>query len=318
MEISNYNVQIANVAVNQNNATMKTRSVAQTDNYINSEHLLNSDTFVKCYFTDEDAGTYSLNDITATSQKNKIQTSKTTAVQANTTSDPTVCLDTIKRAAAKKAGISLSPSGSPSINGGTESRLYFGEISRINNCFYCQTGGWSALSGDGSNACGRTAAATMVSINSGTTVTPNNTYGSGDNLGGITVNNTSYNLKTNNSTYNVNSGAANGLNYYECGSESGVIAAINNELEAGRSVMVKTTVAGQHWVTVTGTIDGKYAESFDDFVGVDPWYNGNNAGNPSTGTGNGATNSNRAGVIQLSDVTNQNLHSDYAIITFKS
>lgn len=245
MEISNYNVQISNVAVNQN-ATLKSRSVVQTDNYISSEHLLNSDTFDKCCFTDENAGIYSLDDITTMSQKTKIQTSKTTAIQAKSTSVPTVCLDTIKRAAAKKAGISLSPSGSPSINGGTEARLYFGEISRINNCFYCQTGGWSALSGDGSNACGRTAAATMVSINSGITVTPNDTCGSGDSLTGITVNNTTYNLKRNNSTYNVDSGAADGLNYYKCGSESGVISAINNELKAGRSVMVKTTVAGEH------------------------------------------------------------------------
>lgn len=317
MEISNYNVQIGNIAVQQK-TTLKSSSAVQTDNYINNEPLLNSDTFVKCCFTDENAGTYSLNDITTMSQKTKIQTSKTAAIQAKSTTDPTVCLDTIKRAAAKKAGITLSSTGVPSINGGTEASLYFGEISRINNCFYCQTGGWSALSGDGSKSCGRTAAATMVSINSGITVTPNDTLGSGDSLTGITVNNTTYNLKKNNSTYNVNSGAADGLNYYKCGSESGVISAINNELKAGRSVMVKTTVAGEHWVTVTGTKDGKYAESFDDFVGVDPWYNGNNAGNPSTGTGNGATNSNRAGIIQLSDVTNQNLHSDFAIITFKS
>lgn len=82
--------------------------------------------------------------------------------------------------------------------------------------------------------------------------------------------------------------------------------------------MVKTTVNGEHWVTVTGTKDGELAESFEDFVGIDPWYNGSNPGNVSTGTGSGATKSNRAGVIQLSNVSSRNLHGDYSIITYKA
>lgn len=89
------------------------------------------------------------------------------------------------------------------------------------------------------------------------------------------------------------------------------------ELANGRSVLVKTTVGGEHWVTVTGTVDGNPANSFDDFVGVDPWYNAGNPNNPPPSTGDGAASSNRAGVITLSDVINQNLHPDYRIITYK-
>ena len=52
-------------------------------------------------------------------------------------------------------------------------------------------------------------------------------------------------------------------------------------------------------------------------MGVDPWYNGGNSHNPSSGTGSGSNNPNRAGVIRLSDVANQNLNPNYRIITFK-
>lgn len=238
-------------------------------------------------------------------------------VQLNSTSSTNVCLDAIKRAAAKKAGVSLSSEGNPNINSGWESSTYYGDISRINNCFYCQTGGWTSLPDDGSNACGRTAVATMVSINSGYTVTPNDTTGNGNKLTGIYVNGSNKPL-TSSDAYKTSTGAGTGLCQYYCGSKNGVISAINNELKNGRSVMVKTTVNGEHWVTVTGTKDGELAESFEDFVGIDPWYNGSNPGNVSTGTGSGATKSNRAGVIQLSNVSSQNLHGDYSIITYKA
>lgn len=316
MEITNYNFQLRNTAVMQNSISNSTSST-QMENYQKVDVQTNSDVFTKGNYASENTGIYTLKDVATTSQKSQILTSKTAAIQTNSTNTPNVCLDTIKRAAAKKAGISLSSTGVPSINGGTAASLYFGEISRINNCFYCQTGGWSKFPNNGKSCCARTAAATMASINSGYTVTPDDTTGTSDYLTGITVNGSEKPWKSM-GTYSTSTGAASGLCHYSCGSEDGVIAAINNELKAGRSVMVKTTVSGQHWVTVTGTKDGNYADSFDDFVGIDPWYNGNNPGNLSTGIGSGATNANRAGVIQLSDVTNQNLHSDYSIITFKS
>lgn len=291
MEIANFNSQLHHTALRQNYT-----SLIPMNNYLKIDSKTNLDIFIK----DNNAG-----------KKTEILTSKTAAVQTNSTNTPNVCLDVIKRAAAKKAGISLSHSGVPNINNSLEAHLYFEEMFRINNCFYSQSGGrWNGLAENSIDGCERTAAATMVSINSGYTVTPN------DTIGPIVVN-WSENTRTNQGTYSTVTGAAQGLCEYSCGSESGVIAAINNELKAGRSVMVKTTVHEEHWVTVTGTIDGKYANPFEDFVGIDPWYNVDNDGNPSTGTGSGATNDNRAGVIQLSDVKGQKLSDEYRIITFK-
>lgn len=88
-------------------------------------------------------------------------------------------------------------------------------------------------------------------------------------------------------------------------------------MKNNRTVVVKTTVAGTHWVTVTGTKNGKPATSFDDFIGVDPWYNGNNENNPSPGTGTNSSSNKFSGVITLSSVSNQNLHSDYRMYTFR-
>ncbi len=315
MEITNYIFQLRNAAV-MHNSISNSASSTQMKNYQRIDVQTNSDVFTKGNYASENTGVYTLDDVTATSQKSQILTSKTAAVQTNSSNTPNVCLDVIKRAAAKKAGILLSATGVPSINGGTEARLYFEEMSRINNCFYCQTGGWQKLPNNGRNSCGRTATATMVSINSGVTVTPDDTIGFTDYLEGIKVNNTVYDFIDDN-TYNITSGAHQGLQYYDFRSDDVVISAINNELKAGRSVMVKTTVHEEHWVTVTGTIDGKYADSFDDFVGIDPWYNGDNDGNPSTGIGNGATNENRAGVIQLAAVRGQELSDWYKIITYK-
>jgi len=317
MEVTNSNFELHYAAVKQNSQVLNRSTSTQVGNCQQVDTQRNTDKFTQGYYSNETAGIYSLKDVSEISQKSEISSSEVSKVQLNSTNTTNVCLDAIKRAAARKAGILLSPSGVPSINGGTEARLYFEEISRIENCFYCQTGGWSDLPNNGVQSCTRTAAATMASINSGYTVTPNDTNGPSDNLTGIYVNGSKNELKYS-GTYSTSTGADVGLHRYSCGSENGVIEAINNELKNGRSVVVKTTVAGEHWVTVTGTVDGNLADSFDDFVGIDPWYNGENPGNPSMGTGSGATNPNRAGVIQLSDVNNQNLHGDYTIITYKS
>lgn len=168
---------------------------------------------------------------------------------------------------------------------------------------------------DGREECCRTAAATMASINSGYTVTPDDTTRPGW-FTGMTVNNKNVPYNSNAGTYNTSSGPAKNLNCYRCESEQALIKAINNELESGRSVLLKTlTKTGyEHWVTVTGTIDGKKAESYSDLVGIDPWYNGSNPNNPSTGSGDNACSNSYSGVFQLSKV--QTLNESYNIITY--
>lgn len=232
---------------------------------------------------------------------------------ASNTNSTSTYYDVIVNRAAKKAGVQVNPTGSPSINGPTEAQIYNNEIQRIKGTFWCQTGGWSKLPDNGKTGCLRTAAATMASINSGINVTPNDTE---DSLSSIKVNGTKYDWKDG-GAYSSQSGAAQGITLYDFNSESAMINAINNELKNNRAVVVKTTVSGQHWVTVTGTKNGKPATSFSDLVGVDPWYNGGNANNPSTATGTGANNSTYSGVITLSSVPNQKAHSDYKIFTFK-
>lgn len=261
----------------------------------------------------KDIGLYSKDII---SSNTNITTDAIDKVQMNSTSAPNdIYLDVIKLRAAKKAGVSLNSSGAPNINSGWAASTYYGEISRINGAFWCQSSNWSNL--PDIYQCGRTAAATMASINSGYTVTPNDTTGNSNGLTGIIVNGRTISYNSNATTYDLSAGPSQGIRLYNCGSEDGVTAAINNELANGRSVLVKTTVGGEHWVTVTGTVDGNPANSFDDFVGVDPWYNAGNPNNPSPSTGDGAASSIRAGVITLSDVKNQNLHPDYRIITYK-
>lgn len=214
---------------------------------------------------------------------------------------------------AKKAGVSVSASGTPNINSGIESTAYNKELNRIQGAFWCQTGGWSNLNGNGSSECMRTALATMVSINSGGTVTPDDT---GDGAMSVTVGGTKVS-REDGGTYNLSAGADSGFSIYSFNSAADIINAINNELKNDRSVVVKTTVSGMHWVTVTGTKNGKPATSFSDFIGVDPWYNGNNENNPSPGSGSGATRKDLSGVITLSSVSGQNLHSDYKILTYR-
>lgn len=293
----------------------KNNSTAFTDQYEETNHK-NVDVFEIGSSHTKDAGIYS-NIITSSdvADKTDIKTIGVNKIeQRSVSSSGNVYLDTVIMRAAKKAGVGVGSNGVPRINSSTQASIYNAEMSRIKGTFWCQTGGWEEL--PDSDQCGRTAAATMASINSGYTVTPNDTTGNAYGLTGIKVNGREIELNDNAGTYNVNAGPKAGLNKYNCGSESGVIAAINNELKNGRSVLVKTTVSGRHWVTVTGTLNGKPAESFDDFVGVDPWYNGSNPNNPLPGTGSGSTNADRAGIIQLSDVSNQNLHSDYVIITY--
>ena len=71
------------------------------------------------------------------------------------------------------------------------------------------------------------------------------------------------------------------------------------------------------WVTVTGTLDGKDATSFDDLKGVDPWYNGSNPNNIKPGTGNSSSNKNNSGIVPLSKTQpgGQTFNGNHHIIT---
>jgi len=259
-------------------------------------------------------GSYSKTIVMNDAKKQVKASSSVNKINKSASRSNDVYRDAIKLSAAKRAGISLNPNtGSPNINNSYPARRYYEEIEKMNNVFYCQTGGWNLPD---SKQCGRTAAATMVSINSGYTVTPDDTIGDNNGLTDIMVNGAKKHLNTKGS-YNLKSGAASGLNKYTCGDEKGVIDAINNELKNGRSVLVKTQVTGQHWVTITGTRDGREASSFMDFMGVDPWYNGNDPNNKSKGTGRFSDKEERAGIIQVGDVADQKVHTDYEIITYR-
>lgn len=293
------------------NTQKETSSSAETPARADSFQLSDSDNS-RCAI-----GIYSADGKFVSAQKD-IATYATAAVQnAPRAASSDYYYDVIKQKAADKAGVYISPTtGNPVINEPQASLIYTNEIRRINAAFWCQTGGWSNLRGDGREDCCRTAAATMASINSGYTVTPDDTTGNSNGLTGITVNNKNVPYNSDAGTYNKNRGPAKNLNCYHCEDYDATISAINNELANGRSVLVKTTVSGEHWVTVTGTVNGKSAKDFSDFVGIDPWYNGSNPNNNSTGTGSGACRSDLSGVFQLSIVSNQKLHSGYNIITY--
>ena len=226
--------------------------------------------------------------------------------------------------AAKMAGVSVGANGEPRINGASDYYSYNNAKEYIEGTFWCQTGGWSGLSGDGSTERARTASATMASINSGSIVTPNDT---GAAMTSVTVDGSVYAISGGYAhNYSTVNGAAQGFHSYGFSSQSDLLSAINTELSQNRSVAVKvTTNTGvQHWVTVTGTQDGKPAESFSDLMGVDPWYNGNNTANGgSTGTGNGACTASKSGVIALSTTCsgfrysqNDNYPAGYRMVTF--
>lgn len=246
-----------------------------------------------------------LNSNIATTEVSKIQTTSSTRSTIS-------YYDVVINRAAQKAGVTVGANGVPRINNSSDAQKYQQALSDIEATYWCQTGGWEELSGDGSAECARTAIATMASINSGTILTPDDTVN--DTLG-MTVNEEYYS-RTTYYNYDTNAGAAEGFSNYDLNSEEELIAAINNELKNNRSVVVHTNVSGGHWVTVTGTIDGQPAESFEDFIGVDPWYNGSNPNNPISGTGYNADDPNKSGVFQLSIVSGQTLNSDYRMMTF--
>lgn len=245
-----------------------------------------------------------------------LDASETQSVQSvNSVNSTSKYYNVITNICAKKAGVSVSASGSPNINGAYEAKIYSEALSKIQGAFWCQTGGWSNLSGDGSRECMRTALATMVSINSDVTVTPDDT---GSGASSVTVNGTTID-RDDRSDYTISDGAKGGFTLYNFNSTTDLINAVNNELLNNRSVVVKSTTAAgdDHWVTVTGTKDGKPAKSFNDFIGVDPWYNGSNNNNPSTGSGTGATRNDYSGVITLSSVSGRTLNSSLRILTYR-
>lgn len=221
--------------------------------------------------------------------------------------------DVIINRAAMKAGISVSSTGAPHITGTTEAKIYGDEVTRIRGAFWCQTGGWwdNEVNHDGHDECMRTATATMVSINSGVTVEPTDVI---DGSNGVYFENNSYVGRTTKNSYNNNEEP--GFSLYFLNSQTNLINAVNNELKNNRAVMVKTkTNSGiDHWVTITGTKNGKPATSYYDLVGVDPWYNGTNSHNPHDGTGTEANSSTYSGVFTVSSI--RSLNTDYEIITY--
>lgn len=211
-----------------------------------------------------------------------------------------VYLNVITHRAAKKAGIGVGVNGEPRIGGYSDYNSYNNAKKSIEETFWCQTGGWEKLSGDGSSECARTALATMASINSDSVVTPDKT---GANMTSVRVYGYLYKEKGDyNYNYDTNNGAEKGFHTYGFKEESDLISAINTELSQKRSVEVKvTTKSGRdHWVTVTGTKSGRQANTFSDLIGVDPWFNGNNtAHGGKEGTGDYSTDIDRSGVINL-------------------
>lgn len=223
---------------------------------------------------------------------------------------------------AKAAGIAVDPSGNPRINGKDDFERFEsarkelaekGITNKLNNIdssvYYCQTGGWWKDIGDtGVSNCSKTAIATSYTINTWKRAYPNDVIIKGDS---IEINGKS--IPRNNFTgvnYEeyLDDSHTKGVNYYTFTSEDYLISAINNELNEDRSVVVKTDFGSlnMHWVTITGTANGEDADRFDDYVGIDPWFNGNGEG--------GLYNNSEAfsGVFNLS-TTGQNLHSDNAM-----
>lgn len=184
-------------------------------------------------------------------------------------------------------------------------------MSRIRKTFWCQTAGW--WTDGGGDRCAQTAIATCASINTGETVKPNQVLEECKGISGNVRRNRIDDFGASYVTYS-NTCNKTGLKYYNFSSESDFLRAINNELSNNRSVVVKTTYDEVHWVTVTGTRDGRPAESFSDLIGVDPWFNGNNPNNASCASADdGAKVSALSGVIVLSNNANQTFHDSYAM-----
>lgn len=196
---------------------------------------------------------------------------------------------------------------------------YFSRLDNISDdLFYCQTAGWwDDIDGnDGSSRCILAAVASASSINSGYKVLP---YNVSTDCTAVTINGTSISRAIKDETdgtteikaldeYKQNNSIPSFVLYKFLSMEDALYA-INSELNNNRSVVVKTTYHGEHWVTVTGTIDGTPALCFEDFVGIDPWYNGNNE----KGFYNYDTNF--AGVFKLNTNANQTFYRPYTIMT---
>lgn len=243
------------------------------------------------------------------------------AQSENTRAVNNVYLNVITQKAAQAAGVSVGANGVPRINNAAQADAYNAECSRIYGAFWCQTGGWWP---DGDNTkCAPTAIATCASINLGVTITPSQVDANCNFIDGVASRTRNDDF---NATYESYEATCNntGLNYYNFSSEEDILDAINNELSKKRSVVVKTNYAGQHWVTITGTRDGAPADSFSDFIGVDPWYNGLNPNNPNNqdecqnnngGWGGNANNTSLSGIFYLTNNNNQTFHSDYAMFS---
>lgn len=219
--------------------------------------------------------------------------------------------DVIINRAAMKAGISVSSTGAPQITGSNEARIYGEEVTRIRGTFWRQTGGWG-FENEGKQSCMRTATATLVSINSGVNVEPTDvTYGVDE----VKVNGNIIERNENKTSNDYANGVESGLTLYTLNNQTDLINAVNNELKNNRAVMVKTkTNSGyDHWVTITGTKNGKPATSYNDLVGVDPWYNGGNSHNPQSGILDSSSSA-YSGVFTVSSI--RTLNTQYRIMTY--
>lgn len=159
------------------------------------------------------------------------------------------------------------------------------------NVFWCQTGGWdfglnsNGTVNTGSGECARTAIATMASINTNSIVYPTDVVVAEKLENKVTINGKDHIRGNNASSYSFaafeqNSGTHKGFNSYKATNEPQILRIINSELSNGRAIVILTNGSGEHWVTVTGTTTGKFANNFSELKGVDPWYNGKNPNNP--------------------------------------
>lgn len=178
--------------------------------------------------------------------------------------------------------------------------------------FWCQTGGWwENRNHTGYDRCMMTSIATMSSINTNSIVLPTDVAWDSSS---VIINGAKY-FRSDIDILESNYVFQNGFCLYNFNNVDDILWYINYEISHRRAVVVKTTVAGEHWVTVTGTVDGEPAECFEDFVGVDPWYNGLNVHNPHNANYSSSNNPEYSGIIRLSNVSGQTLHNHYLIVT---
>lgn len=191
--------------------------------------------------------------------------------------------------------------------------------SRLNNIspkvMYCQTAGWWGNEDTGKKRCSCTAIATTASVNLGVTVKPNQVAKDCTSITADSLQMSRIRMDKNGTQKNIvqdyyDHYQEKGFRYYQFSKPEEVIEVVNNELANDRCVVVKTTYVGEHWVTVTGTVNGQKATQFSDYMGIDPWYNG---------TGNNDVFYNNDpqynGIFNLYQNSNQTLHGDYAVMT---